>query len=538
VDPKGLNASSQGNGQAVTPWHPASRDRYSASAAVRPSARQLFAVLARRRWLIVACFLTTLAGFVLVTLLIGNKYESSFEVLVRRQRVDPIVTAEPNIARILPAGNVAEEDINSEVALITSRDLLEQVVDTCKLDAPGTAWWSPLTQMWRGTPAQRRARAVKRLESDLKVEPLRKSDLIQVSYSSRSAALSAKVLRTLADLYLAKHVAVHKSEGAYSFFAKAAEQYRQSLGDAEGRLAEFGRREGSSAPQLERDLVLQKLADLRVTGEQLRAAIGSAKDRIVTLERELASTPQRIQTQVRTSDNPQLQEQLKSTLLTLNLKRTELAGRFDSSYLPLRELDEQIAQTRAAIDAEAKRPLTDDASDQNPTYVWVSGELAKVKTELAGLEAQAAETARSEALFQSRAVGLDSNGYVQQDLARQLKTDEQNYLLYLQKREEARISDELDNKRISNVVLAETPVPAELPTRSPIVTIAIGGLICLMFSLGAGFAADFLDPTFRTRDEIEQYLDVPVLAAIPKPVVVPASSRQSVPGPAYGRRIE
>jgi len=449
-----------------------------------------------------------------------------------------VVTAEPYTARIEPSQSVAEEDINSEVVLIKSRDLLEQVVDTCKLDAPGTAWWSPLLEMWRGTPAQRRARAVRKLESDLKVDPVKKSDLIEVSYSSSRADLSAKVLRTLADLYLAKHAAVHKSEGAYNFFAREAERYRQSLDATEGRLAEFGRHEGSSVPQLERDLVLQKLADIRVTAEQLRAAIGSARDRVAALERQLASTPQRIQTQVRIADNAQLQEQLKSTLLTLNLKRTELAGRFDSSYLPLREIDQQIAQTQAAIAAEAKKPLTDDSSDQNSTWVWVSGELAKVKTELAGLEAQAAVTARSEALFQSRAEALDSSGYVQQDLARQLKTDEQNYLLYLQKREEARISDELDNKRISNVVLAETSVPAELPTRSPIVTMAIGGLICLMFSLGAGFAADYLDTTLRTRDEIEQYLDVPVLATIPKQVVVLASGRPAIAGPAHRRRIE
>ncbi|HZP17529.1 MAG TPA: hypothetical protein VFB00_06170, partial [Terriglobales bacterium] len=37
---------------------------------------------------------------------------------------------------------------------------------------------------------------------------------------------------------------------------------------------------------------------------------------------------------------------------------------------------------------------------------------------------------------------------------------------------------------------------------------------CLV-STGAVFAADFLDPSFRTPDEVVRYLDVPVLASLP-----------------------
>jgi capsular polysaccharide biosynthesis protein len=34
--------------------------------------------------------------------------------------------------------------------------------------------------------------------------------------------------------------------------------------------------------------------------------------------------------------------------------------------------------------------------------------------------------------------------------------------------------------------------------------------------LGLAFVKDFLDPTFRTPDEVEAFLKIPVLAAIPK----------------------
>jgi capsular polysaccharide biosynthesis protein len=35
-------------------------------------------------------------------------------------------------------------------------------------------------------------------------------------------------------------------------------------------------------------------------------------------------------------------------------------------------------------------------------------------------------------------------------------------------------------------------------------------------SFGAAYLVDFLDPSFRTPDELASYLDAPVLAALPK----------------------
>ena len=56
--------------------------------------------------------------------------------------------------------------------------------------------------------------------------------------------------------------------------------------------------------------------------------------------------PSRLTTQVRTADNPQLMEQLKSTLLNLQLKRTELLQKFDPSYRLVQEVDTEIKQTQ------------------------------------------------------------------------------------------------------------------------------------------------------------------------------------------------
>jgi uncharacterized protein involved in exopolysaccharide biosynthesis len=99
---------------------------------------------------------------------------------------------------------------------------------------------------------------------------------------------------------------------------------------------------------------------------------------------------------------------------------------------------------------------------------------------------------------------------------RDAKTQEENYLLYVRKREEARISEALDQRGIVNVALAEEPVIPALPTKSIFSLVVLTLLLAGTFSLSTGFVVDFMDPSFRTPDELANYLGTPVLAALPK----------------------
>jgi uncharacterized protein involved in exopolysaccharide biosynthesis len=104
---------------------------------------------------------------------------------------------------------------------------------------------------------------------------------------------------------------------------------------------------------------------------------------------------------------------------------------------------------------------------------------------------------------------------VQQDLTRAVKASEENYLLYLRKQEEARISDALDSQRIVNVAIAEAATVPALPVHSTGFFVLLGVLIATSVSVASAFVADYIDPRLRTADEVEAVLNTPVLAAIP-----------------------
>lgn len=489
-----------------------------------PTLRDIVTPLFRHRRLVLLTFMGLVLGTILGIIFLANDYQAKMTILVKRERVDAAVSPARDAA-LANAGDVTEEELNSEVELLKSRDLLEKVVLACNLDEsqPSPLWRRLFPTASAHGPddgrhnAKHVSQAVSVLENKLQIEPLKKTDLIQVTYDSSDPQLAARVLDALGNLYLEKTVAVHSSPGAFKFFQTESQQYDQDLRTAETRLTEFDRDKGVADPELEKKIALQKLADFEANFSATQVAIKEAEKRAQTVENQLASTPQQTMFQVRTSDNPYLMEQLKTTLLNLELKRTELLEKFEPDYRPVQEVQQQIQQTLDAIAKAEKSPVREETTDRNPSYDWLRSELTKSSAELASLHARATETLSVMHQYRTRLGVIDVNGATQQDLLREVKEAEGNYLLYVQKREEARIGDALDRQRIVNVAIAEAATVPALPAHPHwALTLLLGTLLAGLASPGLALAVDYFDPSLRTPEELRETLRIPVLATLPK----------------------
>ncbi len=473
-----------------------------------PTARDVLSVVFRQRRAMLIVFALVLIGAALSGLWIP-KYEAQMKILVRRQRSDEIVSASSNAPSPLFNDQVSEQDLNSEVEFLNSEDLLRQVVITTGLSGaqgPPTDHESEI----------RIATAVRVLAKQLKITPGHKSNVILVSYQSRDPKMAARVLATLATAYMEKHLEVHRSSGEFKFFDQEMRQYQQGLDQAQAKLTAFTKKTGVVSADLERDSALRQATDFDSAAHQARSALAETQQRVVALQKQLLTMKPRETTVVRTLDNPQLFDQLKSTLLNLELKRTDLLTKFAPTYPLVQAVDEQIAETKSAIKTEEGKPIREESSDRDPAYQWVKDELTKAQTELSGLQSRANSASSIAAQYHEGAERLDQNALIQEDLVRSAKTQEENYLLYARKREEARINEALDQRGIVNVALAEEPIVPALPTKSPLSIVFLTLLLAGTFSLSAGFVVDFMDPSFRTPDELANYLGAPVLAALPR----------------------
>jgi len=469
--------------------------------------RDVVAMGFRRRRAAVLCFFGVLFGTIGYVIL-NPQYRAETKILVKRQRVDPVVSAEQNQPMTIQP-SVAEEEMNSEVELIKSDDVLRKVVAQRGLDTP--RGWGLLHR--RRTPQQRVDLAIASLRSNLLIEALPKTNIIRITYTASEPVLAAQVLETLSAVYLEANRELHRSPGQLEFFDQQAKNASEQLQTAEQRLKEFPKADGTANPSLARDYTLQKLNEFNYNLGQTKQSIAETENRIASLEQLENTTPPRLTTQMREADAGQVLQQMKSALLTLELKRSDMASKYQPDYPPLKELEREIESTKAAIASENQ--LSDVTTDQNPAYVWIQGELAKTKADLRGYRAKATETETIIRQTMDSARKLDADSIEQQDLLRTAKTAEENYLLYSRKREEARIDDALDQNKILNLVVAEQPAVPSYPAQSPWMLGMFATILAFAATAGTVFTLEHLAPSFRTPSEVRAVLNVPLLAAVP-----------------------
>ena len=488
-----------------------------------PTVRDIASIVFRHKLLIILTFVSVTLASGAFALLQSDQYQAEMKILVRQDRVDPIVSSDPDSSQ--RKAEVSVEEIHSEVELLKSRDLLEKVVLANDLQhVTNTSFWAKLA--WGGSvSANSQAQApvtvplplaVNNLQGSLDILPLPNTNLIQILYTSTDAALSAKVLQTLSDNYMQKHLAVHRPAGTLGFFEGESEKSREALSQAQLALVQFTRQRGTVAADTEKQAVLEKLASFESEGRELQASIEETRQEISSMESQLGTAPTQSPEESTTKENVRLTE-LRSKLLDLQLQRTQMAQKYQPTYRAVTDLDEQIQLVQTELQQEEKRVVTETTTKTDPVYEWLKTELPKARARFAAQESRQAELTRIVAEYRAQAQQLQKAEVEQQDLAREAKLAETNYLLYRQKGEEARIDDALDNQRILNVAVAEAPTVPFVPsnTRASIILL-LGVFLAGFTSFGLAFVAEYTSSTVRTPDEVERYVGIPVLASIPK----------------------
>jgi uncharacterized protein involved in exopolysaccharide biosynthesis len=472
-----------------------------------PGPRELGAVISRQRWIILGTVILVAVAMVLAGVW-TPEYAAQMKLLVLRHRVDAVISPEAVSPVVWGGDQVSEDDLNSEVELLKSTDLLRKVVVVTGLDHDPS--------LKRRTPEQAIAAAALNLEKHLKVEAIRKTNMISVRYVSRDPQMGSKVLNALSEAYAEKHLEVHRASGEMKFFDQQVSEYKRNLEESKQKILQMSEENGVVSPQQERDSALQRATEFDASASQAQQAVQEGSRRIATLRQQLATLKPQVTGSVRVTSNEALLGQLKEKLSALELKRTEMLGRYTPTYRPVQDLDGQIAELQNSIAKETSNPIREETTTANPIHQWAEGEMARTEAEVSAMETRAVAASAIAAQYRARADRLNRQGMAQEDLLRDEKAQEENYLLYMHKREEARSSDALDRRGILNVAIAQHPITPSYPLRTIQYAAMMTLLLCLTLGMSAAFVADLIVPSFRTTDEVVRYLDVPVLACLPK----------------------
>ena len=483
------------------------------------SIRDLLVPIFRHKRLVVSVFASvSFLALLFSWFWAAHYYVSTMQVVVQQDRSDPAVTTGESAA-VQTAHIVTPDQVTSEVALLQGRDMLHSVVETCGLAENGH--WTPSDLLLPSDPEKRKAarleNATKDLAKALKVEAEKTSRIIDVKYGAvGDPERPACVLKNLSKLYLEKHLQLLRPSGASDFFTEQTEKYRQELAGAEARLVSFSQQGGTAAPDVLRSSMAQQVA---LSEASLNTALQSAaadRQRIANVEAQLAKIPERTSTQQHSNAASELLQNLQATLLAAEAKRTQLLLKYEPTYPLVKEVDQEIADTKDAISKAENMKYVNETTDIDPTYQMMRADLAKTKADLASQQATAASLSGGIQKMKAQMVDLDAKAIQQAALIRDAKADESNYLLYLSKREQERSSDALNRKNIGDVALAVPPVAPVLPAFNPLVVLMIGVVFAAVVAVASGALAEFLDPSFRTPMEVAAVLNIPVLASVPR----------------------
>lgn len=477
--------------------------------------RDILTVIFKRMKLIVILPVFILVVVTLLSYLWPSTYESVAKVQLMRGREvsqsDPMVTQNSSAVSMITLGI---EDLNSEIELMHSRNVLESVVRYPETDFAdgdqlisydpdekqpefvplykdaafpyGGGFLAPVFKagatMVKGAlyvlglwtrPAQPWQDAMRQLDERLITTPIRDSYNVEVRVQLGSPERSQEVLDMFLRAYKAHHIEVFSNNRSLPFFEAQLIRVQSEMQKAQNELQEFLHENDISLLNEEKELLLEDYRQAQKILTQLTQAenVVSGDDPDSSVINLLASE----------TDSTVVRE-MQLRLLELILERNRAMQSLGPNHPSLQSLMVQISKAKDnVIEAIATtKAITNDR-------------IMATQDRLAVLNSTRAQFERQE---------------------KDVELLTADYELYSQKVEESRISDELAKQSISNVRVASAPsLPIDPVSPRKLLNMILALVGGLVFAVALAFFFDYLDHGLKTPEDVEFYCKVPVLAS-------------------------
>lgn len=453
--------------------------------------------IARRwKWLIVGSVAAGITIALIVTLLMPRLYAATSTIEIARDeaRVLNVDGVEPK------GGSVDQEFYQTQYGLLASHSLAERVAKDLRLADDANFLRVTGLQAPDGTPVdnsasgrENRIRTIgNALLSRLRIDPVRLSRLVKITFTSPDPVLSARIANAWGRLFIQMNIERRYDATAYArhFLEGRLSDLRSKLDESERELVSYSARQRivnvpGSASQGDHPIVSDDLV-------AYNTALAAARSQRIAAESALAQAGTSSTASV---NNPTLSA-LRQQRAQVSAELAKLRAQFEPQYPPVIALAAQLRQIDTAIDGEQGRVTGSLRGDYRQAVQRENELSARVET------------------LKRDLIDLRGRSIQYNILQREVDTNRTLYDGLLQRYKEIGVAGGVGTNNISSVDEAAVPVSTSSPR--PLVNLAIGILAGLLTGAVLAFAFDQIDEMITDPAEMERILGVPSLGVVPK----------------------
>lgn len=515
----------------------------------------------KRLWLVigVAVLMTTLTAIYMVRRPDVFQAQAQIQVDMEQANQDLVTSAD---RRSMTSNDPIY--INTQLQLLNSRSLLRRVVKELSLDSNKSfqqdkkegsvsAWHSMLKAVGLASDpvkkedsgveeatiaddigiataekveeAKRLAPYVEILQRNLTVEPVRESRqtfketrLIDISYKHTDKELAALIVNGIGTVFTKQNQEKRtgKNRETNEYLTDRIAELQSEIRAGEQKLNDLNRGAGIIKTSPEQTIVIDGLSALqkqlldaqesRKSAEAEYNAVSDSPDRIkARVEQEVGRYTTERENSIRELVNNNRKEIAK-----LTAERSKLSVEYRDGAPEIREIDEQIISLEEAISKATDINQTDlDEFRKKQAKFIVDG----LRTKYLSAKSKEDKISADYNLQYNQAQVQNQDAVVIGLLKQDIDT-KKGFLENLRKNQDE--NDVVASGTDNNISFVEIAIPPEKPV-SPSRTTAVIAALFLSTLFGAGLALflEYLDDTIRTTEDVEAYLGVPALAAIP-----------------------
>lgn len=467
--------------------------------------------LARRYWLLMlGCALAGAVALLGSAVLIGGpRYIVAAKIMVN---LGPEMTSSPLLATLqgTPAAPAAlrPEDSATGVELFNNPRLIRDLVESLGADFfaedPPVTFFQHVKSIGKSAMrgVQRALQEVSIalglrprlsdadrmalvLGSALRVEPVRRTDIIDVTLTFPDPRAGELILGRFIDMALQDHIRAYRAPGVTEFLRSALGDRRAELRAVEDRLLALRTARDNPVWSVtdQRPVLVRAEAELEQQLRQENAAIAATEAEIAATEAAMVALPAEIETGRVSSRNAET-DALRARLVQLRVDRAAQEARYGENSPEIAEIRRQADALVALLDAEQAFRVDQITTGLNQLRQALERDLA---TRRILLEGQRGKARRLEA----EVAGLRARMRDMEAAAIEIATLDQNATrltrvidLYQNGFENARIAETMAQVRLSGLRVVMPPT-AEIVPSSPSIrrTVMLGLVAGLMLAL-------------------------------------------------------